>query len=107
MSSAARILAEQLQHYGHGDALWNPSPQDDEELSIGDVGCIDNYGSFVRFFNATEDAKSSSNKHGVPVGFDPINIPDLHRRSREHYPPPGALTSLSIRNTSINVQAKT
>ena len=55
MGVAAKILAEQLHHYGDGHALWNPSPRDGQELSIGDVGFIDQEGTFTRFFNVMEN----------------------------------------------------
>ena len=104
MNRAAQILVKQLQHYGHGDALWNPSPSDGEGLEIGDVGFIDTRGSFERCFNAAQNADGNLNKNRVPAGFNPVKITALHRKHGEQYSPT-FLTGRSIKKTKVNIHA--
>ncbi|KAI0686423.1 hypothetical protein BC835DRAFT_1288098 [Cytidiella melzeri] len=105
MGVAAKVLAEQLQRYGHGDALWDPAPTTDEEVRLGDVGIIDEEGSFMRLFNVMVDAKDSLNKGGVPDGFKPLI---LNKRLQKFMPQchaPGPLTSSTIGHTSAKGHA--
>lgn len=108
MGVAAKILAEQLQHYGDGDALWNPSPPDGEELSIGDVGFIDQEGTFNRLFNAMEEPDSELNKghDSLPGGFKPLKAnKKLMLRTMKNHRPPGPLTSSSVGHVNAKLHA--
>ncbi|KAI0092686.1 hypothetical protein BDY19DRAFT_925585 [Irpex rosettiformis] len=106
MGAAAKILAEQLQHYRDGDALWDPMPPDGEELRIGDVGMIDQEGAFVRLFNTIESAKRGVNRDGVPDGFEPLVVgPKLYGLMKPHRSP-GPLTSSSIKAKNVTLHAE-
>lgn len=108
MGVAAKILAEQLHHYGDGHALWNPSPRDGQELSIGDVGFIDQEGTFTRFFNVMENSDSELNKccGHLPDGFKPLKAnKKLMLQSIKNHRPPGALTSSSVGHVNAKLHA--
>ena len=76
-----------------------------QEVQLGDVGFIDDEGSFMRFFNVTVDANDDMNKDGVPGGFEPVSLNKRLCKTMPRCHPPGPLTSSSIRHKSAKGRA--
>ncbi|KAI0337364.1 hypothetical protein BDW22DRAFT_961862 [Trametopsis cervina] len=93
-------FATELAHYGLGDALWCPEPQDGrhgtEEVQIGDVGYLDDKGSFVRLFNIFYDKDHPVNKHGVPDEFEPLRTNRRLKRTQQPIEHQGPFTSRGV-----------
>lgn len=75
MSTPWDVYAKEL-----GDAcrlgypLWDPEPEEQGTVCIGDVGYISE-GRFRRLFNATRPANDPLNTlFGVPDGYEPLQI---------------------------------
>ena len=107
MGITATVYNEQLRRYGLGHALWDPAPPSGQEIQLGDVGMIDEYGSFVRFFNITADADDKLNICGVPNEFKPIPLNKRFWGTRSRYLSPGPLTSMGISSNPPRVRDAT
>ena len=107
MSLTARIYAEELYSSSHGIPLWSPHSSDGE-VCIGDVGYVDDEGSFCRLFNVTVDRDHPRNKLGVPDDFQVLTFGDhLLKVKRSHLLPGSVLTSggVSTKEGSLSVSA--
>ena len=96
MSLTARIYAEELYSSSHGMPLWIPhSP--DGEVCIGDVGYVDDEGSFCRLFNVTVDCDHPRNKFGDPDDFEVLTFRShLLKLQRGYLPSGSVLTSSGV-----------
>lgn len=104
MGVSAAILAQQLDHYGHGRAIWNPEPMDGD-VYVGDVGYFDEDGAFHRMFNVTVDAGHPINSEGVPKNFTPLRFnPRLLQIKPNHFNPM-PFCSRSVRSYRVDAHA--
>ena len=83
-TAASQVYARQLLSQKLGYPLYIPEPNESlpeacrqRGVSIGDVGIIAHDGSFTYAFNACAAAADPVNCHGVPIGFEPIQINPL------------------------------
>ena len=73
MSKAIEVYQSALSELNCGTPLWTPEPSPSEVL-IGDVGFIDEGGSWTRLFNILYPANDKTvNFQGVPEGFEPLD----------------------------------
>lgn len=54
--------------------MWFPDMPGDHEITIGDVGYMDEDGAFRPFFNVTKSGTDPMNAGGVPLGYVPLAI---------------------------------
>ena len=74
MSATIEVYQSTLRERGYGTPLWTPEPSPLEVL-IGDVGFIDEGGSWNRLFNILHPADDETVNHlGVPEGFKPLDM---------------------------------
>jgi hypothetical protein len=69
------VYRDHLSALSHGPALWNPNPNKKiyNDVSIGDVGYMQE-GAFIRMFNVTMPSYHPSNEVlGVPEDYDPLD----------------------------------
>ena len=81
------IYQDQLSALFHGLALWNPNPPKNiyNNVSIGDVGYLDE-GAFIRMFNVTLPWDHPSNKSlGHPELYDPLDWGPFTNTSKAHF----------------------
>ena len=71
---ASKVYSEELYDYKHGLPLWTPNSPDGETF-IGDVGYIDDQGSFRRLFNATVGSSHPCNPLGTPANSSSLKYP--------------------------------
>ena len=77
------IYQEHLSYLSQGLALWSPNPVESiyDQVSIGDVGYVQE-GRFIRMFNVTLPWDDMSNrKFGEPDPYEPLKL-DSHTISR-------------------------
>ncbi|TCD66907.1 hypothetical protein EIP91_000746 [Steccherinum ochraceum] len=67
------IYAEKLMHCGYGYPLWHPEPHNGIEVSIGDVGVVQN-GSFIPMFNTIKGV--AYGEWTLPLDFE--ELPQLN-----------------------------
>ncbi|KAI0084197.1 hypothetical protein BDY19DRAFT_973545 [Irpex rosettiformis] len=106
------LYAEQLSTYGHGHPLWYPEPTKGldgcvRDAQLGDVGYIDEDGSFRRLFNVTVGAEHELNAGGVPDGFVPLNFNEKLITVKEQFLAPGPLCSRSVKGRAAEATAST
>ena len=99
MSKAAKVYQERLSGKGYGTPLWAPEPSP-WEVEIGDVGVIDETGSWHRLFNILHTRESVLNKRGVPEDFQPLDTKATEIRKIPGYLGPGVYSSESVRRVS-------
>lgn len=108
--AASQIYARQLLPQKRGYPLFVPEPSErlpdayrQKGVSIGDVGIIQQDGSFAFAFNACAAADESVNCHGVPAGFKPITINrDRIARFKDMRARGSEVTSSSIKKESLD-----
>jgi hypothetical protein len=72
MAAAFENYAKQLLQQKRGYALWDANPHSEPAVEIADVGYVEN-GAFVRLFNGSKTLDDTSNKFGVPDGYQPLH----------------------------------
>lgn len=77
---AHKTYAKALCRKGHGYALWEPDPGTDPAVELADVGYVRD-GGFIKLFNASLDAEDPRNRLGLPDGYEPCLISEVHRRT--------------------------
>lgn len=99
--AAAVIYQEQLlKSFKRGMPLYEP----ESEVHIGDVGYFCE-GRFTRLFNVTRpEGDPWQTEMGVPLGFETLEIPLVHRLAIPNYFLPQPLCSRSVRAKEINVE---
>ena len=93
-----RIYSEGLASLGNGYALWEPDPQGDPQVQLGDVGYIRN-GGFHRLFNVHLQPDDPSQPRTLPQGFEVLSSESSRIRPRTLRP--GAYFSHSVRSTEL------
>lgn len=111
MGVAPEILANTLEHYGHGRAMWCPEPPEDldnraHEIQVGDVGYLDEDGGFRRLFNVTVGPDDELNKGGVPDGFEPLRFNKRLLSLRRDQFPPSAFCSRTVKTKEVEGHAQ-
>lgn len=104
MANASDVLAQELDHYCLGRALWSPEPLHGD-IYIGDVGYIDEDGAFHRLFNVTVDQDHPVNGGGVPSNFKPLRFDQRLLTVRPSYFPAQSFVSRSVKSHSIGGSA--
>lgn len=69
------VYRDQLASLSHGLALWNPNPPKEvyDNVSIGDVGYLQE-GTFIRMFNVMLKWDDPLNrKLGIPEAYEPLD----------------------------------
>ena len=67
----------------------------------GDVGVIDEYGQFQRFFNVTVDENHPYNQRGVPPGFERLKFDTRLIAVNPYMLHPGAIPSNSVKCSKV------
>ena len=109
MSHIIEVYQSTLSERGYGTPLWTPEPSPLEVL-LGDVGFIDEGGSWIRLFNILHSKDDTEVNHlGVPVDFEPLDIEKSKTQIR--YLPrhlrAGVYETKSIRSFSIGGEIST
>ena len=72
----SNVYRDQLSALSHGIALWDPNPPKllYDKVSIGDVGYLNQEGTFIRMFNVMLPWDDLSNQTvGKPEPYDPLD----------------------------------
>ncbi|KAJ7743361.1 hypothetical protein B0H16DRAFT_1010954 [Mycena metata] len=98
---------------GNGYPLSYPEPSDDlpqcqvRGLEIGDVGALSSDGSFNVFFNICRSPDDPSNRFGVPVGFERLDLGSNPFISKKAYHRPGShISNTKIKKRRLDVDAQ-
>lgn len=97
---APSVYQKQMYKRKRGMPLYEPEC----EVHIGDVGYFSR-GRFERLFNITRpDTDPWQTEMGVPTGFEPIKIPEVHRLASPTFLRPQPLRSKYVNFREVNVQ---
>ena len=95
MTRAARIYRDGLYSREYGLPMWMPEPNPSEVL-VGDVGYVEDDGSWIRLFNVLEPIDGKNNRGDVPDGFQPLDYNTDMRRRKDGIINPTVMCSSSI-----------
>jgi hypothetical protein len=98
------VCEKHLSFLSQGLALWSPNPLENvyDQVSIGDVGYIDE-GAFIRMFNVMRPWDDVSNRNfGEPVYYKPLNF-DYSAIRRTTFDTTDYCSSSVSREENINI----
>lgn len=98
--TAADVYLQELYRLGWGTPLWEP---DYIDINPGDVGFIQDH-HFVRLFNATLSEFHGDQVLGVPLGFEPMEVPSQLRQPPRWYFEPRAMRSSSVEQHDLSIE---
>lgn len=78
--------------------MWDPDPQKDLPIEIGDVGFLGENGTFIRLFNIIEPS-DARNTYGTPEDFEPLRLDHRLTLTRENAMDPGSICSKNVTET--------
>ena len=73
------VYARQLVKLGYGYPLWKPSPGEDGEIKIGDVGLLMEGGGFLRIFNTI--TREDDNHRNLPEDAELFDVSRSYTRT--------------------------
>lgn len=103
--------ANDLSTLNQGYALWRPEPHDTGEVRIGDVGHVNEHGTFRRLLNAREQDSLYENYKVTwwaqpAVGMEPLEERRIRIEDMPNSLVPGRkYLSRGIEDTSVQVSA--
>jgi hypothetical protein len=100
-SAAAKIYEREMYKLRHGMGIWEP----EERVDIGDVGFLTEAGGFFRLFNVLLHENDTSQHHGVPEGFELLELPSHAIKKNDHYFHPDILQSQTVMRKTIGLEA--
>lgn len=85
-----------------GLPLWHPEPTSHGETLLGDVGYMRD-GAFQRLFHAMLPADDPINAHGVPEGFEVLQLDKTELfHSDDQYLPAGPICSAAVVKQNVS-----
>ncbi|KAH8826199.1 hypothetical protein DL96DRAFT_1276456 [Flagelloscypha sp. PMI_526] len=73
------VYAHELYPLGYGLPMWDPQPFQ-KVVDVGDLGFVNQHGSFETLFNITVPAKQQ--KYSLPPGFQPFSLSRINTLSQ-------------------------
>ncbi|OCH93175.1 hypothetical protein OBBRIDRAFT_832829 [Obba rivulosa] len=106
MSTPETVYVNQLFPLKHGLPVWNPDPDVEGEVRIGDVGYM-HRGTFCRVFNAMSDPTDPDNAEcRLPQDFVKLDIPDKLKFYNPRAIHAGAVCSKSVQALKLSGELK-
>ena len=95
------VYRDELQPLGFGLPVYEPNPPGHDRVRIGDIGFINENGSFERIFNIFHDKDDpiNSRQFGAPEGFTKVEAE--YREECVSHLPQTWITSKNIQNADL------